>query len=257
MQILISKGLLPTNLDTAALRELDAALRAQSFYSAQTSNAYLLQLYRDRIAGILNPQPAAGESTTQFSPAYVRSAIKDFLTEVNYQPAPEDAGTIRDLSSDARVNLVIKTNRELAQGQGMWIKNQQPALLNAFPGQELFRAESREQPREWLMRWRLAGSQTGDPIGKGWTITTDERMIALKNHPIWTLIGSSALFKDALDVFWPPFAFNSGMWVRDVDYDETAKIGLIKSAADIPKPVNLSAAFAEFAKKMKQLTEAA
>lgn len=257
VKVLAAKKLLPTDLTTDELRELDAALRAQSFYSAQTTDAYLLQLYKEKIAGILHPVPKAGEATTQFNPAYVRQSIKELLAETGYEPAPEDAGTLKDLSSDARINLVIRTNTELAQGQGLWIHSQQPALLMMWPGQELFRAEFREVPRDWLYRWRLAGAQTGDPIGTGWTITPDNRLIALKNHAIWNWIGSSALFKDALDVIWPPFAFNSGMWVRNVDRDTTEAIGLLKKGEAAPRPMNIADALAAFAAKISALAEEA
>ena len=256
VKILAAKNLLPTNLDTAGLRALDAELRAQSLFSAKTANEYLLGLYKDRIAGILHPVAGDGEASTQFSPAYVRQAIKELLVETGYQSAPDDAGTIRDLSSDARINLIVKTNTELAQGQGMWMKNQQAAILDEFPGQELFRAESREKPRQWLERWRLAGAQTGDPIGTGWTIAGD-RMIALKNHDIWNWIGSSDLFPDALDVIWPPFAFNSGMWVRDVSRGEMEEIGLMRRGDDAPEPMNIEDALKAFADKISKLAEAA
>jgi len=257
VKVLLAKDLMPTELDSAGIRELDAALRTQSFFSAQTTNDYLLQTYRDRIAAILHPVAAEGQATTDFSPAYVRQAIKDLLAEIGYQPAPDEAGTLQDLSSDARINLVIKTNTQLAQGQGLWIANQNPAILDEWPAQELFRAESREKPRKWLERWRLAGDSTGDPIGTGWTITPDERLIALKNHDIWNWIGSSELFDDALDVIWPPFAFNSGMWVRDVDRAETENIGLLDKGEAAPQPMDIVAALKAFVEKRSALEKEA
>jgi len=247
--ILLDKKVMPTWLTTDDLRQIDATVRSQSFFSAQTMLNDLLEKYKDRIGGILNPVPAAGEATTQFSPAYVRQDIKQFLQEIGYAPAPEDAGTLKDLSSDARINLVIKMNTELAQGQGLWIANQNPVILDQWPGQELFRAEGRKVPRDWIDRWRLAGAQTGDPIGTGWTIAGD-LMIALKNHDIWNWIGSSDLFDDALDVIWPPFAFNSGMWVRDVDRAETEAIGLLDKGEAAPQPMSIADALAAFVKKI-------
>jgi|GEM_PF-3377016 len=63
------------------------------------------------------------------------------------------------------------------------------------------------------------------------------RMIARKDSPIWSELGSSANFDDALDVEYPPFAFNSGMWVRDIDRDEALALGLIEADTVIePKP---------------------
>jgi len=41
-------------------------------------------------------------------------------------------------------------------------------------------------------------------------------MIALKDDDVWDQLGSSDFFPDGLDNPYPPFAFNSGMDVRDV-----------------------------------------
>ena len=263
-QIFTLKKILPTDLSSEEIRELAATIRMQSFFSARTADEYLLGLYQEKIGGILtgklpaaNAPGGAGGSVSQFNAAYVRQSIKEFLAETGYEAAPGEEGTIKDLSSDARINLIVKTNTELSQGQGLWIKNQEEALLDEWPGQELFRAESRVQPRKWLMRWRIAGAATGDPIGTGWTITPDERMIALKNHAIWNWIGSSELFPDALDVIWPPFAFNSGMWVRDVDRDAIEKIGLLAKGQPAPKPMNIVNALESFAQKISALSKAA
>jgi hypothetical protein len=243
VKVLLAKGIMPTSLDTDGLRQLDRALRNQSLFSAETTNAYLLQRYKDLFANLLEPQrlleytPAFPGDTLgrrTYSPAYVREEIKKFLAAIGYRPLPEEAGTIKDLSSDARIDLVIKTNTEMAQGQGWWLQGQDDAVLDEWPAQELFRAEGRKVPRDWFYRWQLAGGQTGDPIGTGWTITPeDSRLIALKNHPIWTNLGSSTLFQDGLDQPWPPFAFNSGMWVRDVDRATAEEIGLLKPGQTI------------------------
>jgi hypothetical protein len=244
VKILLEKGLMPTNLDTAGIRELDASLLNQSFFSAQTLNSYLLQLYKDRITGILNP-PKTG--TTQFSQGYITRDIQDFLASVGYQPNPDEAGTLKDLSSDARIQLVVKTNTEMAQGQGLWTEKQQPVILEGWPASELFRAEGRKIPREWVVRFRQAGQATGDPIGKGWTVTPGGRLIALKNHAIWYWLGSSQLFSDGLNRPWPPFAFNSGMWVRDISRALTESFGLLAPDEAAPQPMTLAEALKETA----------
>jgi hypothetical protein len=46
------------------------------------------------------------------------------------------------------------------------------------------------------------------------------RMIALKSDPIWESIS-------AFGTPYPPFDFNSGMWVRDVDRGEAISLGLL------------------------------
>jgi hypothetical protein len=251
--ILLDKNLMPTWLTARQLRDIDAAVRAQSLFSSQTTMERVLGEYQDRLKAALAGQPQQGEATTQFSPDYVREKIKGLLADMGYSPEPDKKGSLEDLSSTARIDLVVKTNTEIAQGQGLWIANQNPVILDEWPAQELFRAEAREVPRKWLERWRLAGDQTGDPIGTGWTITPGEQMIALKNHDIWNWIGSSDLFDDALDVIWPPFAFNSGMWVRDVDRKETEAIGLLEKGEAAPKPMSIGDALKAFTEKLSKL----
>ena len=255
VKVLAEKNLLPDLMTSADIRALDAALKNQSFFSAQTTDEYLLQYYKYKIGGLLNPVRIAGQATTQYSPAYVSRSIKDFLISVNYAPAPADAGTIKDLSSDARVSLVLKTNKQLAQGQGNWLQSQRGGVLDSFPADELFRLEARAKQRDWLARWRLAGEQTDDSIGTGWTITPDGRMIALKNHDIWNWIGSSELFDDALDVIWPPFAFNSGMWVKDVSRAMCEAIGLLDQGEAAPEPANIVSAIESFSSKISKFAE--
>ncbi|HZF01639.1 MAG TPA: hypothetical protein VE344_07065 [Methylomirabilota bacterium] len=138
-----------------------------------------------------------------------------------------------DLLCDSRLNLVIKTNVEMAQGHRDWNANQNAVILDQFPALELFRLEGRDNQRDWLSRWRLAGAQTGDPIGTGWIITPDERMIALKNHLIWDRLGDPTIFSDGLGKPWPPFAFDSGMWVMSVERSKAEAIGLITSTGVI------------------------
>src|SRR5690606_30698537 len=118
----------------------------------------------------------------------------------------------RDLTnffSDGRRELQVRMNVELMQGQGKWIADQDPDLLDEMPAQELVRFESREVPREWQERWTRAG---GRLFGG--------RMIALKNDGIWERISR-------FGHPYPPFDFNSGMGVEDVTREEAMELGLI------------------------------
>jgi hypothetical protein len=212
-------------------------------FSAETTNEYLIGKYRDLLTNILQPDINVAGTRATYNPAYAREEIKTFLAGIGYAPGEGTEGTIKDLSSDSRIDLVIDTNTKMAQGQGWWLQGQDAAILDEWPGQELFRLESRHVPRDWITRWQLAGGQTGDGIGVGWTITPEGRLIALKNHAIWNLIGSSKLFNDGLDQPWPPFAFQSGMWVRDVDRKEMESLGLIM-ADQVVEPQSFEEAMA-------------
>ncbi len=81
-------------------------------------------------------------------------------------------------------------------------------------------------PREWLKRWKIAADNV-DWQGMSKSAFEQGRMVALKTSDIWGALGSGLLFKDALDVDHPPFAFNSQMVWRVIDREECLNLELI------------------------------
>lgn len=210
------RALLPSELSSAEFRAIDQQLLRYATLSARTSNAKHLQRISDFVDSILNPQTVDREGrpvTEGMNVAAARTRLKAGLQEDGYLPTPGEAGTIKDLSSDQRLNLVIKTNVEMAQGFGHWQQSQDEDVLDGWPAQELFRAEARKEERDWLTIWRGAGGSL-----------FDGRMIALKNDPIWNELGNA---DDGLGNPWPPYRFNSGMWVRDVSRVDAERFGLL------------------------------
>jgi len=213
MDFLARKNIVPSQMTTAEWQKVDAAIRQQSFYSATNYFEDVLAELRDRVSAAIS-----GES---FDLGSARLAVKEALREAGYQPGEGEAGTIRDLSSDARINLVVNTNREMAQGFGYLVQGNDPAIIDAFPALELIRIEDRKVPRDvgplgWAKRWQMAGGKM-----------FDGRMIALKDDAVWDKIGSTELFDDGLDNPYPPFAFNSGMDVREISRDEAITLGVM------------------------------
>ena len=201
------KKLMPT---TATAEELDAlpdALKAEAFFSAKVHDARVLQEAKDAIEAIVHPEGRGSGNYMDLSTA--RDNIRKVLADIGYEAEEGKEGSIEDLSSDARLNLIVKTNVEMARGRGQWESTQDGDILYEFPCQELFRAEDRMVPRDWELRWRLAGGTF-----------YEGRMIARKDDPIWTEISR-------FGTPWPPFDFNSGMDVEDVDRDEAVALGVI------------------------------
>src|SRR6185369_16237886 len=139
----------------------------------------------------------------------------ELLDSLSYKPVPGEEGTLTDLSSDRRLNVMLDTNIEMAQGYGGWAQGQDKQILDQWPAQELIRvmnfdAVARGTARDWPGRWDDEG---GEFFGAG-------RMIALKNAPIWKDISR-------FELPYPPFDFNSGMDVQDIERDEAIALGLI------------------------------
>jgi hypothetical protein len=213
LQRLRSQDLLPTTLNTQQLSALPAAIRERAFFSARVTNADFIQRAKDLTAQAVDGKLNLPEFRLQ---------MKSLLSSLDYRPAEGTQGGLQDLSSDPRLKVILDTNLQMAQGYGTFIADQNPDRLDAWPAQELFRLEPRTVPRDWVGRWSDAG---GD-------FTADGRMVALKNDPIWEAISDFGLP-------YPPFAFGSGMWVRDISRTEAEEIGLLSRTDPAPDPAEV------------------
>lgn len=194
------RQLLPTELRTQLLDTIAPELRERAMFSAGVTSVEFLQRAEDGIDEILR---GSSDRATQ------RASLKRLLDSLSYRPEEGEEGTLTDLSSDSRLNLILDTNVEMAQSYGAWKQGQDPDILDLWPAQELVRVRDAQEPRDWASRWAEAG---GTFFGG--------RMIALKNDPIWTRISRFGLP-------YPPFDFNSGMDVSDVDRETAIEAGLI------------------------------
>ena len=217
------KSILPTVMSSAELAQVNPALLERGMFAARVINAEFLQRTSDLIAGILQGKtkvdlPAMDQPTA-------RLELKKLLREIGYAPEPEKAGTIQDLRTDARLNLVLETNTKMAEGYGWWAQGQDEGTLDQYPAQELVRIEDRKERRNWYQRWRAAGgtiypgNPRGLPLVQG--PANEGRCIALKNDEVWTKLSR-------FGQPYPPFDFNSGVDVRDVGRDEAEELGLIR-----------------------------
>lgn len=189
--------MLPTEFRTQLLDAIAPELRERAMFSAGVIEAEKLQDMDDLIGQMLEGKLNLAEARTE-----LKRRFGSLGAEV-------DETDLTDLRSDARLNLILDTNVEQAQGYGSWAQGQDEAILDLYPAQELYRAIEAREPRDWSSRWRAAG---GREFGG--------RMIALKDDPIWSAISRFGLP-------YPPFDFGSGMDVRDIDREEAMALGLI------------------------------
>jgi hypothetical protein len=220
------RGLLPNSLSTAELRELGAGVLSRSVFTARGTNTVFLgdlkKLIDDLAAGTL-------------SEGQVRTALAEILKALDYdaeaggfpgeEVPPAIEGSIQDLASFRRRDLIVRTQRDLMQGAGMKMRGANPDRLSTFPAWELVRQITVAVPRDWPARWQIAGG----------TLTEDGRMIALKGDPIWGEIGSAENFGDALNVDHPPFAFNSGMGWKEISASEARALGITGPDGESPE----------------------
>jgi hypothetical protein len=226
-EIAAIRALLPTTLGSAELRDaLAADIRARAVFSARVSDATVLDAIRRVTVAV-----AAGDMDDATARWLILESVRatGYTPEEGFPDAPPGEvpeavrGSLRDLTSLRRLNLIVRTQADLCRGRGQQIRGMGRERLAAFPAWELVRVQSSRMPRAW------GGQHSGTPPLRGgtpdlrprWIIAGGRsipggRLIALKADPLWGELGSSGNFDDALDVDYPPFAFHSGMGRREV-----------------------------------------
>lgn len=240
---LAQRKILPTTLGTEELRSLGGDVKRWAVFSAKISKAEALQeindVTREIIRGITPKDEETFVYTAKDGTQEVRrkKPLQLSIPDAKYQlrqkfrelgvmvENPAKIGTIEDPESDARLQLIVQTQEELAYNYGKFVSNQDPDLLDLWPCQELVRVSPSLVQRDWKARWKLCGGHL-----------YEGRMIALKNSDIWDRLGDSTTFPDALGNPYPPFAFNSGMGVEDVSRPEAERLGVILPNTPAPLP---------------------
>jgi hypothetical protein len=211
-----ARSALPTGMSSAELARIDGEVLERARFSARVRSAEHLDVLDSAVEDFV-----AGKTDL----ATARLRIKQFLARAGYRPDAEEAGTLQDFSTRARIDLQLQTCASQAQGYGRWKQQQDAALLDAFPAREFLRVEAREKERpDWPQRWDAARAAT---LAEGATSSGSGRMVALKNHPIWTALSR-------FGTPYEPFDFGSGMGTEDVPRSEAMELGLIDRDTQIP-----------------------
>lgn len=240
LKMLSKKKTTPTPLGSEDIKQISPKILRSALFSARTTHAGYLEKIRKTVDNLLNPKSVRRtdeDGTTRmvnegFNYASAREELEQSLKSIGYSPNPKDAGTIKDLSSQERLELVLRTNVEMSQGFGQMVQGMEGDVLQEWPAWELFRAEDRKEKRNWFDRWRDAAIKSGDQAALK-ALEQFRMMAALKSSPIWDVLGTVA--DDGLGNPYPPYAFNSGMWIRDVGRDRAVEIGLCSENQEIAR----------------------
>lgn len=222
------RGEMATSLDTAGLRELSAQVRRNSVFSARMTEARVVTFLKLIIDQLANDEVGLADAKSamlmvmRFSGYTPEGGFPDELPGT-VPPAVE--GSLRDLSSFRRLDLIVDTQLELVAGAAQKTRGEDPDVLRAFPAWELVRGEQRRIPRDWAARVREIGREPVVDQGR-------ERIIFLKGDPAWGELGSSGNFDDALDVDHAPFAFSSGMVLANVRGSVAERLGVVGPAGE-------------------------
>ncbi len=216
------RGLLPADLSASQLAKISADIRRVAEFSARVTNEHFLNLAHEVISKIVDPALTGRAPGSYMDKATARLELRKYLQAIGYVPDTGAEGSIKDLASDARLNLIIETRTQMMQGASRYEQSRDAAVLRTFPCEELYRLELRKEPRDWKRRWSENGGKFYGP---------KDRMIARKDDSIWEKIS-------AFGNPYPPFDYNSGMWTIGVSRREAIALGVIEPGAVIaPKLV--------------------
>ena len=211
------RKILPTTAGSRELSELGPEILTRATFSAKLATMGPLVKMDKLITEMTSPSARAAKGLGAIDAGTFRLEMREALAKAGYTPPEGKEGSLLDHRSDARLNLILKTNLDQAYGYGQHVQANDPDLIDLWPCQELVRIESRKEEREWNARWVRAG---GKLYGG--------RMIARKDSPIWTAISR-------FSTPYPPFDYNSGMGLREIRRKEAEELGVIKRS-DIIEP---------------------
>lgn len=223
--IILEKALMPTHLDTQAIREQIAAdIRRRSLFSARTAQLPYLEEMQQVLADV-----ASGK----MDDATARMKLKQWLDQSGY--TPDQPNGLTDLGSSRRLQLILDTQTKMAANVAN-LDAETPESLDESPAWELTRIGLRRVPRsDWQQRWQAAGEIVG------WIGAIKSTMVARKDSPIWAALGSGAGgFDDAIGNPFPPFAFSSSMGWLPLLKEEAKSYGLDVGTPVTPGKASLS-----------------
>jgi len=197
----------PSGMSSAEWEKIAPQIRDQAFFSARVEEMRILEQLQGKLTALIR---------NELDPSEFRRDMRDFLAQIGYSPDDEDEGTIKDLRTQRRLDIIYQTNVKMARGFKQWRQFTTDAALEEYPANRLVRIQGRNMKRDWASRWKAAAEAVG------WQgVYRGGDMVALKSSPVWVKISR-------FGHPYPPFDYNSGMGVENVSIDECLKIGLVK-----------------------------
>lgn len=195
-------------------------IREISQASAAVESASYLQRVQDGIYEILS------HARNELGGLFNRSKFLDDLTHLatseGLRPKTDSSkfGSLQDVGSIARTDLIYEMQVGSAYGYAEWSYGNSADSLDSHPAYELIRVRNSIKKRDWNTRWQEAGQAVG------WSGAIEQPHIALKTSPIWRKLSR-------FDRAFPPFDFNSGMWIEPVRREDAIRFGLIKKGEQL------------------------
>lgn len=194
---LAGSGRLPGEINSEEQSRIRRSIREQAIFSAKVHKTRILEGIRETTEKVLRKE---------ISPMEARDVLRGIVEGSGYEVPEGLEGSIQDLTSDQRLDLIVQMNRDMARGYGRYAQAQ--ATLDEFPFWELYRQYARREPRDWASRWVEAGGQM-----------IDGKMMAPVNSLLWVKLSE-------FGTPYPPFDWGSGMGVKRVSRKRVEEAGV-------------------------------
>lgn len=225
-----SGSVIGAQLKSSGWQRVPVALRERAFFSATIENARWLQSARDGIGDFLTgaretvsgPDVSSNTALRTGSRAEFVSRMRQLAIDLGMGPLEEEptigpdgklakprdrTGTIEDIRSEARLQLVFDTQTQSAADFGYWKQGMDPTVLAEFPAQRFIRERDVKVKRVPHM--------------------LNEGVVKRKDDlEFWRSMNSPSF--GGFGVPWGPWGFWSGMGVEDVDRDEAERLKLVQ-----------------------------
>jgi hypothetical protein len=204
-----------STLNSAQWGDVPEGLRTRALFSSEVENVRFLQRAHDMLGDFLSgarENTPGGSALKAGGRAQFVDLMAKFAEAEGMGPLdPRQAGTIKDVRSQRRLELIFDTNVQQAQDFGYWKQGQDPDILDAFPAQRFIRVRTVAAPRKY------------HEAAIGTVRLKSDRDFWISLNPDFGLP-------------YGPWGFGSGCDVEDVDRDEAESLGLITPDAT-PQPV--------------------
>ena len=210
-------------MDTAAWREVPAAIRTKAFFSATLTSAQVARRMQDYIDDFLSQDRDVNDRGQEFFSSQGRSEFvakfRQIMMDEGFGKVLPDGSIdpdindndLRDLRSCRRLQLIFDTQVEQANSYGQFLEGQDDDILDIWPCWKFVRVRPVMSPRPYHDA-ALGQIRRKDDLDFWLSLNRD------------------------FNVPWGPWGFNSGCGTEDVDRDEAEAAGAIKPT-DKVKPI--------------------
>lgn len=216
LQKLGSRSPVAADLSSAEWSGVPVALRERAMFSAHVESVKFLQRVKDSVGDFLGstreqlvaPDGEVTDALKMGNRAQFVDRMRELAIAEGMGPLdPEDAGTVRDITSEQRLGLIFDVQTQAATRYGDWKQGMDPNVLDEFPAQRFIREVGVEKPRQIHEQ--------------------NEGEVRLKSDlAYWLSLNNPA--DGGFGVPYGPWGFNSGMGVEDVDRAEAEELGLLE-----------------------------